>query len=374
MNFEFSPPQVELRETARRFLTKHCPATAVHAMLESAAPYDAALWTGLAEMGFLGLALPEGYGGLGLGHLELCVLAEELGRVLAPVPFSSSLYLAAGLLLAAGSAAQKQYWLPKLATGAAIGTLALAEQPGAVTQDGISARLERGRISGVKWPVPDGEAADFAIVAAQTPEGVTLALVPLDQPEVTRGGLAMLDPTRPHARLEFADAPAELLGRSGEGWTLIQRALDEAAVLLAFEQLGGADRSLEMARDYALERMAFGRPIGSFQAIKHKLADMYAATVLARSNAYYGAWALASDAAELPLAAATARISASEAFRHCARENHQVHGGMGFTWESDCHLFYRRANQLALGLGPIAVWEDRLIEQLQARAAQGLAA
>lgn len=371
MNFEFSPEQVELRGTARRFLAKHCPPAAVRAALEGAAPYDAALWAGLADMGFLRCAIPETYGGLGLGYLELCVLAEEMGRVLAPVPLSSSLYLAAGLLLAAGSEAQKQHWLPRLATGEAIGTLALAEQPGAVTEGSIQARLTGGTLTGAKWPVPDGTVADFAILAARMPEGLTLALVGLKQPGVTCQPLDVLDPSRPHARVTFADAPAELLGRPGEGWAPLQRVLDEAAVLFAFEQLGGAERALEMARDYALERMAFGRPIGSFQAIKHKLADMYVSTTLARSNAYYGAWALASGTEELPLAAAVARISATEAFQHCARENHQIHGGMGFTWESDCHLFYRRANQLALGLGPIAAWEDRLVAQLQARRLPG---
>lgn len=371
MNFEFSPEQVELRASARRFLAKHCPPTAVRAVLDGAAPYDAALWAGLADMGFLRCGIPETYGGLGLGYLELCVLAEEMGRVLAPVPFSSSLYLAAGLLLAAGSEAQKQHWLPKLAAGGVIGTLALAEQPGAVTQDSILARLEDGHLTGAKYPVPDGGVADFVIIAAQTPKGVTLALVDLHQPGVTREALDVLDPTRPHARLTFAGAQAALLSQPGEGWALIQHALDEAAVLFAFEQLGGADRALDMARDYALERMAFGRPIGSFQAIKHRLADMYVATTLARSNAYYGAWALSCGATELPLAAAAARISATEAFQHCARENHQIHGGMGFTWESDCHLFYRRANQLALGLGPIAAWEDQLIAQLQTRGMPG---
>ena len=159
---------------------------------------------------------------------------------------------------------------------------------------------------------------------------------------------------------------AERLGHCGEGQAIADKVMDRAAILLGFEQLGGADRALEMARDYALERMAFGRQIGSFQAIKHMLADMYVSATLARSNCYYGAWALSTDAAELSRAAATARVSATTAFQHCAKNNIQVHGGMGFTWEYDCHLFYRRSNALALRLGSLSHWERLLIERLSA--------
>ena len=176
-----------------------------------------------------------------------------------------------------------------------------------------------------------------------------------------------IDPSRGHASLTFAGAPAQLLGTAGEGWSILERVFDRAAVLTAFEQIGGADRALEMARDYALERMAFGRPIGSFQAIKHMLADMYVSATLARSNGYYGAWALSTGAAELPQAAASARVAATQAFQHCAKNNIQVHGGMGFTWAFDCHLFYRRSNLLALGLGALSTWEDALIQRLRAR-------
>ena len=176
-----------------------------------------------------------------------------------------------------------------------------------------------------------------------------------------------IDPTRSHARLTFAGAPADRLGAAGEGWAILTQVYDRAAILTAFEQVGGADRALEMARDYALERMAFGRPIGSFQAIKHMLADMYVAATLARSNAYYGAWALSTDAAELSEAAATARVSATQAFQHCSKNNIQVHGGMGFTWAFDCHLYYRRSNLLALNLGGLSQWEDKLIERMRAK-------
>ena len=155
------------------------------------------------------------------------------------------------------------------------------------------------------------------------------------------------------------------IGGEGEGWSTINAVFDKAAVLTAFEQIGGADRALEMARDYALERMAFGRPIGSFQAIKHMLADMYVSATLARSNCYYGAWALSTNAGELPEAAAASRISATQAFQHCSKNNIQVHGGMGFTWEFDCHMYYRRANATALTLGSLSYWEDALIDRMR---------
>jgi alkylation response protein AidB-like acyl-CoA dehydrogenase len=368
MNLDFSDDQKLLRDQLRRFLADRCPPAAVRAILEGPGPYDRALFKGLAEMGVLGAAVPEAYGGLGLGRLELCVLAEELGRSLAPTPISSSIYLAAEFLLEAGSEAQKSAWLPKMVSAEAVGTFAFAERPGRVTPASIQARVEAGRLTGVKVPVPDGDSADLAVVAARSGGGegaIGLYLVEMDGPGVSHETLTNIDPSRNQARLTFTSVPAEPLGAPGEGWALAERVMDRAAVLLAFEQVGGADRALEMARDYALDRMAFGRPIGSFQAIKHMLADMYVSATLARSNAYYGAWALSTDAAELPVAAATARVSATQAFQHCAKNNIQVHGGMGFTWAFDCHLYYRRSNALALALGSLGTWEDLLIDRLR---------
>ena len=374
MNFDFSAEQLQLRDEARRFLQDRCPPAAVRAILDGPEPYDRALWAGVAEMGFLGVRIPEEHGGLGLGFLELCVIAEELGRALAPLPFSSSVYLATEALLAAGGETQKARWLPRLAAGEAVGAFALAEGPGQVTPATIRAEARGGALFGAKLAVADGDVADFAVVAAQSDGGLSLFLVDLTHPAVERRAVETLDPTRSHARLVFAGAPAELLGRPGEGWALVQQALDRAAVLTAFEQLGGADKALEAARDYALERMAFGRQIGSFQAVKHMLADMYVSAALARANAYFGAWALASGAPELPAAAASARISATHAFQLCAKNNIQVHGGMGFTWAFDCHLYYRRSNLLALSLGGLSEWEDKLIDGLRAKSAQGQAA
>ncbi|WP_304187458.1 acyl-CoA dehydrogenase family protein [Phenylobacterium aquaticum] len=367
MNFDFSDEQKQLRDQVRRFLTDRCPTSAVRAILEGPEPYDRKLYQGLGEMGFLGAAIPEEYGGVGLGHLELCVIAEELGRVNAPVPVLSSIYQAAEALMIAGTDAQKAAWLPKLATGEAVGTLALGEGPGKVSETSVKAQVAGGKLTGVKLPVADGDSADLAIVAAREPQGVSLWLVDLAGPGVTRETLETIDPTRSQAKLSFDGAPAERLGEAGQGWRIVTDVLDRAAILLAFEQVGGADRALEMARDYALERMAFGRQIGSFQAVKHMLADMYVAATLARSNAYYGAWALSTGSAELPVAAATARVSATQAFQHCAKNNIQTHGGMGFTWAFDCHLFYRRANGLALALGSQSTWEDLLIERMRRR-------
>jgi alkylation response protein AidB-like acyl-CoA dehydrogenase len=370
MNFDFSDDQKQLRDEARKFLTEKCPPKAVRAVLDGKTDYDRDLWKGLAEMGFLGVAIPEAFGGAGAGHLELCVLAEEMGRALAPVPFSSTVYLAAEALMIAGSDAQKQKWLPKIASGDAIGTLALFEGPGNPSPKAIKLTAANNTLNGVKKPVPDGAIADFAIVAARNGSSgresdIALYLVDLKAGGVEAKVLTGIDPTRQQAELTFRNCKAEPLGAAGEGWSILTRVLDRAAVLVAFEQVGGSDRALEMGRDYALDRIAFGRPIGSFQAVKHMLADMYVSATLARSNCYYGAWALSTDAGELPEAAAAARVSATQAFQHCSKNNIQVHGGMGFTWEFDCHMYYRRANALALGIGSLSYWEDQLIDRMR---------
>ncbi len=370
MNFEFSAEQQLLREQARAFLLRNCTSEDVRRILDGDEPYHPELWQGIADLGWLGASIPEAYGGLGLGHLELCVLAEELGRAVAPVPFSSSVYLFAEILMLVGSPAQKQRLLPRVATGELIGTLALSEAPGPVTPARINASVAGGRITGTKIPVCDGLAAQRMIVAARggtDADQVGLFIVEQGASGLDVQAVSSIDPTRNFARVTFDATPCEPLGALGGGWSTIEQAFDRAAVLFAFEQLGGAEAALQMACDYARERYAFGRPIGSFQAIKHRLADLYVAVELARANCYYGAWALSTGAPELTVAAPTARISATEAYEACAKENIQVHGGMGFTWEFDCHLHYRRSKVLALALGAPSRWKDRLIDRLEAR-------
>jgi len=370
MNFDFSDDQKLLREQARKFLTEKCPPKIVRGVLEGKQGYDPALWRGVADMGWLGTAIPEAYSGLGLGYLELCVLAEELGRVLAPLPFSSTVYLFAEAILAVGTEEQKQRLLPKIASGELIGTFTRCEGAGAVTPKSIRTGFRGGRLTGVKTAVVDGADAQYAVVLARVSDepgerGLALVLVDLAGTGVTRRAQDSIDPSRKHAEIMFDNAQAETLGKPGEGWQVTVRVLERAAVLMAFEQVGGADACLAMAKDYALTRYAFGRQIGSFQAIKHKLADVYIGNELARSNAYYGAWALATGARELPLAAAAARVSATQAFDFAAKENTQTHGGVGFTWEVDCHLYYKRSRELALALGPQRVWKDKLVSELE---------
>jgi alkylation response protein AidB-like acyl-CoA dehydrogenase len=369
MNFDFSDDQKLLKEQVRKFLADKCPMKVVRRVLDGEETHAAEVWQGMAAMGLMGTAIPEAYGGTGLGPLELCVIAEELGRACAPVPFSSSVYLAAEAINRWGTAAQKKAWLPKLASGEAIGTLAAAEGPQAPSPRTVRATLADGRLTGTKMPVADGEAATLAVVLANTggsgARALSLALVDLSGEGVARTRVATVDPARKHARIDFNGAGAELLGGKGKGWQLLNELYDGAAVLFAFEQIGGAEAAMWMGRDYALQRQAFGRAIGSYQAIKHKLADVYVKTELARSNAYYGAMMYAEGGADLPIAAAAARVAAIDAYDFAARENIQTHGGIGFTWEADTQFHYRRSRLLALAIGGPTAWKDKLVTRLE---------
>ncbi|MEZ5556978.1 MAG: acyl-CoA dehydrogenase family protein [Pseudomonadales bacterium] len=369
MNFDFSDDQKLVRDQTERFLTERCGSDVVRSVLEGKAPYAESVWKGLAEMGLVGTGIPESYGGAGAGYLELCLIAQSLGAALAPVPFGSTVYLAAEALLLWGSEAQKARLLPGIAAGELKGALAVVEAREQTSPERITTRYDSGKLSGRKLIVPDGGIADLLVVLARGSRGLGLYLVDLRDTQVTRENVPSVDPTRNTARIEFAGTSAEPLGTEGAGWDNLQTLNDRAAVLYAFEQLGGAQRALDMAVAYAKERFAFGRAIGSFQAIKHMLADMYVTAKLAESNCYYAAWALSTNSDDLPLAAATARVSATQAFQQCSRDNIQVHGGMGFTWEFDCHLYYRRSNFLTLELGGLSQWEDRLVANLQPSAA-----
>ena len=366
MNFDFSDDQKFLGNEARKFLDGECTTQHVREVLnDDAKTHHDGVWQKVKEMGWLGTTIPEDFGGLGLGALELCVLAEEMGRALAPVPFASTVYFFAEGLMVAGNDAQKNAVLPGVASGDVIGCYAASEGPGNPDPAKLSVTFDGSKLSGTKLPVTDGDVATHAIVLAKEGSGASLVLVDLNADGVTRETVKTLEPTRSHASIKFDGVAAERLGAAGEGAQLHDAIMNRAAVLLAFEQLGGATRCLEMATDYAKERYAFGRPIGGNQAIKHKLADMYVKNEVARSNCYYGAWALSTDAAELPEAAASARLAASEAFWFASKENIQTHGGMGFTWEVDCHLFYRRAKLLAVQAGAPKVWKEKLVRALE---------
>jgi acyl-CoA dehydrogenase len=361
MNFDFSDDQKLLKEQVRKFLTDKCPMKVVRRVLDGSETHADEVWKGLVELGVPATNIPEEFGGLGLTPLELCVIAEEIGRATAPVPFETSVVLATEALKLAGSEAQKKKWLPLLAQGKATGTLAVSEGPQPPKPRNITTTFGGGKLNGKKVPVADGESATFAVVLARN----SLVLVDLSQKAVTKRRVETIDPARKHAELTFNDAAAELLGAEGEGWRLLERLYDAAAVYFAFAQVGGAEAAMWMARDYALQRQAFGRAIGSYQAIKHKLADCYVKLELARSNAYYGAMMLTDGGADLPLAAAAARIAATEAYDFAAKENIQTHGGIGFTWEADTQFHLRRAKLLALSIGGPMAWKDKLVSRLE---------
>lgn len=355
MNFEFTPDQRMIGEQAQSFLQKECTSEVVRSVLDSDATYDRALWKQIAELGWMGTTIPEEYGGLGLSYFELALIAEALGRALAPIPFSSSVYLATELLIIAASETQKQKWLPKLATGDVIGT---AATKGSLTLN------PNGKIDGNLMLVPDAEAADFCIVKVMHDNDLSLYLLELNQASVDITSVQSIDPSRPFAKVICNNAKAEPINANNDYKNPLEVVLNRAAVLYAWEQIGGADAALEQARDYALQRFAFGRSIASFQAIKHKLAHGYVKNTLARSNGYHAIWALNSNSPKLETASSIARISSIQAYYYMSKENIQTHGGMGFTWEFDCHLHYRRAKTLSLVIGGENAWKKRLVHEV----------
>jgi 3-oxochol-4-en-24-oyl-CoA dehydrogenase len=368
MNFDFSDDQKLLRDEVRKFLHKESPLTAARHVIETEGTHADKVWQGLADLGVTALMLPESCGGIGLGAMELCLVAEEIGRQLSPVPLASTLYLATQTVLLGASTAQQSRWLPRVAKGEC-GTLA-APLDGDIDLTCLPRYADQG-LHGKVPVVADGLIAQWAVVlAADAANQPVWVLTALDK-GVTRRALKTLDPSKPFAEWTFDGTPAEPLDAVTDVLALLQRTRDRAAVLLAFEQVGAADAALEMATAYAKDRKAFGRPIGSYQGIKHKLADLYTDIQMARAHCYYGAWALAADAsqpegaAELAAAAASARVSASRALTLMAQENLHTHGGMGYTWELDCHLFYRRARQQAVLLGNEHAWRERLAAELE---------
>ncbi|MCX4854218.1 acyl-CoA dehydrogenase family protein [Streptomyces canus] len=372
MDLTFSEEQDELRKVVRSFLAKHSDEATVRRLAADPQGHDPVVWRRMAgELGLQGLAVPEEYGGSGFGYVDLGIVFEEAGRALLGGPYFASVALAAEALLRCADEQARHDFLPGIASGETVATLALTEDSGHWDEQGIgltAVRDETGawRLTGVKTYVSDGHLADLLLVAARTPSGVSLlAVETADAPGLTRTPLPTLDQTRKQARVEFTDTPARLLGPEGAAWPALKRTLATAAVLLSAEQVGGAAAALDAAVEYAKIREQYGRPIGSFQGIKHKCADMLMEIESARSAAYGGLWALdAGDETEIAIAAALAQAFCSEAFTKVAADNIQVHGGIGFTWEHPAHLYFKRAKSSEALLGTPSYHRELLAARL----------
>jgi len=369
VNFAFSDEQEQLREFVRSFLDDKSPEAAVREQMETDRGYDSDVWSQMAEqMGLQAIAIPEEYGGQGFGFVELIVVLEEMGRSLLCAPFFSSVVLAANTLLLSGDEAAKQTHLPGIASGETIATLALTEENGRWDEAGVTmtatAAGDGWTLDGTKSYVLDGHTADLILVAARTDKGVSLFSVGSGADGLTRTSLSTMDQTRKQAKLDFAGVTADLVGTEGEGWPVIERVLDLAAVALAAEQVGGAQKCLDMSVEYAKVRVQFGRPIGSFQAIKHKCADMLLEVESAKSAAYYAGWCAAEMNDELPQVASLAKSYCSEAYFHASAENIQIHGGIGFTWEHPAHLYFKRAKSSELMFGDPTYHRELLAQRI----------
>ncbi len=374
MDFGFSEEQEMLRSSARDFLAKEAPMTYVRKMMEDDRGYTDELWRKMAALGWMGLILPEAFGGAGLDFVDMVVVLEEMGRVVLPGPFFSTVILAGIAIAEGGSQKQKESYLPKIADGSLKATLAHLEPSGRWDADGIQlvAKSDGGGyvLDGTKLFVPDANVADVLVVAGRAPgskgtEGVSLFLVDAKAAGVTVTMLKTMDQTRKLGEVVLkgvkvgADA---LVGTAGDGWALLERVADRAKVGLAAEMCGGAQKVLEMSVEYAKVREQFGKPIGSFQAIQHKCANMLVEVESSKSITYYAAWAVANDVPEAPLAAAMAKAYTSDAYRHTAGEGIQIHGGIGFTWEHDMHIFFKRAKSSEVTFGD-ATWNREIVAQ-----------
>jgi alkylation response protein AidB-like acyl-CoA dehydrogenase len=364
MNFAFSEEQEQLRDAVRRFMESKSPSAEVRRLMETTEGYDSAVWSQMAnELGLQSLHIPEEHGGQGFTFIELGIVLEEMGRVLLCAPYFSTVCLAANAILNAGTDEQKGELLPGIAAGETIATLAFTEANGKWNASGITLEAQGSgdsyTLSGTKMFVIDGHTADTVVVVARAPgttgeDGIGFFVVDGDAEGVTRTPLATMDQTRKQARLDFDGAQARPLGET----------LDQAAVAMANESIGGAQKCLEMAVEYAKVRVQFGRPIGSFQAIKHKCADMLLEVESGKSAAYYAAWAAAEDNEELPVVASLAKAYVSDAYFHAAAENIQIHGGIGFTWEHDAHLYFKRAKSSEILLGDATYHRELLAQRI----------
>ena len=373
IQFAFTDEQEQFRSAVRRFLNLKSPTTEVRRLMATAEGYDPAVWRQLSEdLALPGIHIPEQYGGAGFGMVELCIVTEELGRALLCAPYFSTAVLAANAILNAGNEAQKASLLPDLASGARLATLAITELDGNWDPSGIAVvatpDADGYRLDGVKSYVVDGHIADLLIVAARVPktssrEGLALFTLDANAGGVDRRLLESMDPTRKIARIDFHGAHASLLGNLDDGAKPILCTLDQAAVALANEMMGGAQVLLDSAVKYSKMRVQFGREIGSFQAIKHKLADMLLDVELAKSAAYYAAQAAAVEDPEWPGLASLAKAAASETYLHTAAETIQIHGGIGFTWDNDTHLWFKRAKSSEVFLGQPSYHRELLMQR-----------
>ena len=372
MDFGFSPEQEMLRATARKFFENECPSTFVRAMMETPAGTTGAFWTKLAEQGWLGLVYPEEFGGTGLGFVDLTVLMEEMGRVVMPSPFFATL-LGGLAVQEAGSAAQKKEWLGKIAVGEAKATLAWTEPSARWDAAGITTSAKKAGggyvLSGTKLFVLDAHLADVLVIVARTQEsarpedGVGLFLVPKGARGLKTTLLPTMDQTRKLCEvvLDNVSVPAsDVLGNPTGGWAPLARVLERATVALCAEMCGGAQKVLEMTTEYAKIRVAFGKPIGSYQGVKHKAADMLVDVENAKSLTYYAAWAVDENVPEAALAASMAKAYVSDAYRKVSGTGIQLHGGIGFTWEHDLHLYFKRAKACEFTFGDATYHRERV--------------
>jgi len=352
MQFGLNESQEILKQNARQFFAGECPMTHVRHLAESKQPYDPALWSKMAAQGYTGIIFPEKYDGLGLGAVELILLMEELGRALLPGPFWSTVAVAGAVIDAVASDEQKTKYLAPICRGEARSTLALLEAGAAWDPAEAKLAASNGRLTGEKLFVLDADVADFIIVTAQT----GIFLVQAQASGLSISPMPALDLTRNFHAVQFDNTPAEKLGDR----TNLARALDIATAALVAEMVGGMQRVLDVTVDYAKMRKQFGKPIGTFQAVQHQCADMYLETESSRSAAYYAAWALEHDAPDAAAATSIAKMYASDACRAVGNRGIQIHGGNGFAWENDLHLYYRRAKASETMLGDATFHRERI--------------
>lgn len=352
MQFGLNESQEILRDSARSFFAGECPMSEVRRLMGTDTAYDATLWGKLADQGYTGIMFPEEYGGVGLGKVELILLAEEAGRALLPGPFFSTVVLSGSVIDAVATAEQKKKYLAPICQGKVRSTVAILERAASWDLKDIQVTASQGRLSGEKLFVPDVAAADWMLVLAR--EGVFLA--DAKSPSITIVPMLSMDLTRKLYAVRFNNTQAEKVGDLA-GWNT---AIDVATTAAVAEMVGGMQRTLDMAVEYAKTRQQFGKTIGSFQAVQHQCADMYLETESSRSAAYYAAWALEEKVPDASAAVSIAKIYASDASRTVGNRGIQIHGGMGFTWEHDLHLYYRRAKALETAFGDASFHRERL--------------